>query len=171
MKLNFKILTLILFSSILTMSCNDDDENEPEPDLITFLCCDENPFENENVDNLDQSLGEINVFPFFTPNGDAYYDVFGIENIEHYPNNSVKLYNLNNDIVYSTENYNYSNNALGWTNSANLESGTYKYKVVIEDEQTFVEYGYVCLVKTAEDGTGYSFSECLPLGSIDPILN
>ncbi len=169
--MKFKLLTLIFICSFLTLSCNDDNENESEPESITYLCCEENPFENQNVDILDQTNGEIYIYPLFTPNGDAYYDTFPILNIQHYPNNSVTLYNLNDDIVYSVENYGNTND-LGWANFDDLESGSYKYKVVIENEQTFVEYGYVCLVRTAEDGADFSFfTECsLEGGYIDPII-
>ncbi len=41
---------------------------------------------------------------------------------------------------------------------------------MIENEQTFVEYGYVCLIKTAEDGAGFSFTSEGSLNFFDPIL-
>ncbi|NQY29892.1 MAG: gliding motility-associated C-terminal domain-containing protein [Flavobacteriaceae bacterium] len=181
MKLSFKILTLILLSSILSIGCNDDNENvqqtetEPEPELITYLCCGENPFENQNIDNLDQSSGVINIVPVFTPNGDGILDVFTINNIGLYSNNLVTIYNLNNEIIFSTGNYNNGSNSYGWSNGNNdFESGTYKYKIVIENEQTYLQYGYVCLVKTPEDRAGiYFYNECLDHDNNngpDPIL-
>ncbi|WP_299902065.1 gliding motility-associated C-terminal domain-containing protein [uncultured Aquimarina sp.] len=168
MNLNFKTITLILLNLIILLSCNESDD--PETELLTFLCCKENPFLSQNIDNLDQSNGEINVSPVFTPNGDGFYDRFGIENIDLYSPNSVTLFNLNDEIVYSTQDYSNFNNFLGG-NDTNLESGTYKYKVVVENEQTFLKFGYVCIVKTPEDGDGFSFSsECSLIDFFDPIL-
>jgi len=171
MNIKFKLAPLIFICLVLTFSCNNGDENESESESITYLCCNENPFVSQNVDNLDQTNGEISIYPIFTPNGDAYYDTFLIENIQHYPNNFVTLYDLNNDIVYTAENYGNTND-FGWMNFDDLESGSYKYKVVIENEQTFVEYGYVCLVRTVEDGANFSFfTECSSFEPyFDPII-
>jgi len=161
-----KKFTLLLVA-IIFISCSDN-QTAPEPELEAFLCCGENPFLSENINNLDQSLGEISIIPVFTPNNDGVNDIFRIENIELYSYNSVTLYDLNNNIVYSTENYDSESNHLGGTNT-DLETGTYKYKIVIKNEQTFVEYGYVCLVKGTNNIPDFSFkTEC----SInDPVLN
>ena len=170
MKLKAKFLTLTLLTSIIITNCNEGN-NEPfiQPELETFLCCGENPFISQNIDNLDQTNGEIIIYPVFTPNGDGFYDYFGIENIDLYSYNSVTLFDLDDNIVYTTENYEYQTNALGG-NDISLESGTYKYKVVVENEQTFVEFGYVCIVKTAEDGAGFSFVTECSMTDFDPIL-
>ncbi len=154
----------------MTIGCNEDNEPEQQPETETFLCCGENPFASENIDNLDQSPGEINVFPVFTPNGDAYNDTFRIENLDLYPNNSVTLYDLNDNEIFSTDNYG-NNNFYG--GNLNIEDGSLKYKIVVENEQTFVEYGYVCVVTwNGEGDSEFSFYNECSLGSnfFDPII-
>ncbi|WP_344712831.1 gliding motility-associated C-terminal domain-containing protein [Winogradskyella damuponensis] len=107
--------------------------------------------------------------PVFTPNGDAFNDTFGFINMALYQNITVTIFDLDDNTIYSSENYELPDNV--WpVNVDSLDSGTYKYKVVIENEQTFVEYGYVCLVKTPEDGAEFSFVNECSLDFFDPIL-
>ncbi|WP_431137569.1 gliding motility-associated C-terminal domain-containing protein [Psychroserpens mesophilus] len=168
--MKLKNLTLILLLSIVTISCNEDNESEQQPEPEVFLCCGENPFELENIDNLDQSAGELNVVPIFTPNGDGYHDTFWIENIDLYPNNSLTLYDINDNVVFTIDNYGINNLYGGFLN---IENGTLKYKIVIENEQTFVEFGYVCVVTgIGESDDDFSFyNECsLEAGYFDPLI-
>ena len=150
MKLNRKLLHLILLTSILIVSCNDNNETAPEPEETTFLCCGVNPFAAQNVDNLDQSAGEVTVFPYTTSNGDGVHDYFGAINLELYPNNTVTIFDLNDNVVYTaTDYYGQDFSALFPNNNevadGTIPIGTYKYKLVIENEQTYVDVGYFCL--------------------------
>lgn len=99
-------------------SCSD--KTEQEPKLDTFLCCGENPFSNSNIDNLDQTIGEIIPSGAFTPNGDGINDSFKIQNIEFYTNHSVIIYDIDNNIVYETTNYE-NNPFLGVNQSDNSQ--------------------------------------------------
>lgn len=170
MKLNLKFLNLTIICLSLLTSCNDNNESINEPETETFLYCGENPFINQNINNLDQTAGEIKVFPLLTANGDNNNDYFSVENLEQYSFNSVTLYDLNNNIVFSTENYGGTNLYGG---NLNIEDGSLKYKVVVQNEQTFVEYGYVCIVTGIGEGdNNFSFfSECsLGAGFFDQII-
>ncbi|RKE89072.1 T9SS type B sorting domain-containing protein [Ichthyenterobacterium magnum] len=174
-------LTLILIALFLNYGC-DDSNDEPEPELETFLCCGENPFANSNVDNLDQTLGEIEAVGMFTPNNDGFNDHFEIQNIEFYQNNTVTIYDLDDNVVFETQSYNNvdetvfpqnpSENAFLGLNQADdseLEFGSYKYKIVIENEETFLEYGYVCFIREPEQANGMSFINCID-SQFDPII-
>ncbi len=163
-------LLCFLFLAACTSNNDPNPDPDPDPDPVapSFLCCDTNPFLSQNVDNLNQSAGEINVLRVFTPNGDGFYDYFVVENLHLYGTNSITLYDLSDQVVYSTQNYGSQNNLLGGPN-INLDSGTYKYKLVIENENTFTEFGYVCLVKSSNDLNGFSFSSQCGVTD-DPIL-
>ena len=168
----------------MTFSCNDNnDEPETEPELETFLCCGENPFASSNIDDLDQTLGEIEAVGMFTPNGDGYNDHFEIQNIEFYENNIVTIYDLEDNVVFETQSYNNidetvfpqnpSENAFLGLNQADgseLEFGSYKYKIVIENESTFLEYGYICFVREPEQASEISIFDCIESPVFDPIL-
>jgi len=180
MKSKSTLLPLLLLGSILTLSCNDDNEGEPE--VETFLCCGQNPFANSNINNLDQAFGAIEPVEFFTPNGDGYNDHFEIQNIEFYENNTVTIYDLEDNIVFETQSYNNidetvfpqnptENSFIGENQITNseLEFGTYKYKIIIENEDTFLRYGYLCFIREAEQANGMGFYDCIE-SPFDPIL-
>ncbi|WP_053976668.1 T9SS type B sorting domain-containing protein [Mangrovimonas xylaniphaga] len=177
MKRKTLFLSGILLSFSLIFNCNGNSDSEPEQ--VTFLCCGDNPFANLNVDNLDQSLGEIKAMDALTPDGDGKNDIFIIENIELYPNNTVTIFDLNDNIVFNKSNYlseyNYSTSFYGLNQSDNSElpTGTYKYKIVVENDETFVEYGYVCLVRYFSDLDNlgdFSFIICNAKDEHDPFL-
>ncbi|WP_336127796.1 gliding motility-associated C-terminal domain-containing protein [Mesoflavibacter sp. CH_XMU1422-2] len=172
MKNRITILFTIILSFFLTFSCNDnDDEPEQEPELETFLCCGENPFSNSNVDNLDQTMGEIIPSGAFSPNGDGLNDTFAIQNIDLYANNTVIIYDIDDNVVFETNNYE-TNPFVGLnqSNSSELPFGTYKYKIVIENETTFVEFGYVCLIRNFSESGDFSFINCTAEDPNDPLL-
>lgn len=184
------ILLTFITSIFILNGCNNDDESTSETEAEKFLCCGENPFESLIVDNLDQSaLGIIEPIEIFTPNSDGINDHFEIENLEFYPNNIVTIYDLDNNVVFERENYNDVDesipgipanlNAFQGVNPSNnsvLESGSYKYKIVVENENTYLQLGYVCFVRNYEDYSGddiniegISFFECMN-GFFDPII-
>ncbi len=173
MKLNMKNLKLILLTAIISLSCNDNNEPAQEPELETFLCCGENPFISDNIDNLDQTNGEIIPFPYTTSNQDGYNDKFEVENLDLYPNNTVTIFDLDDNTVYSASDYSsllYSEKFPNLDDITNgiIPIGTYKYKIVIENEQTFTEYGYFCVF---ESDTSFvsGLIEC-GNGQYDPVV-
>lgn len=149
--------------SFVNYSCSSNKDSEQK----TFLCCGENQFQNKNIDNLDQTAGKINVINVFTPNGDGVNDCFDIENIDKYSFNNLTIYDLNDKILFTTENFGKKGNV---SCGDGYKSGTVKYKLVVENEQTFVEYGYICIVKTLDDGKVFSTETKCIFPFFDPII-
>jgi len=162
--------SLIVLITILFIQCKNDEKTEVE-EPQTFLCCTSRaPFETENIDilNLENTDGFI-IPDVFSPNMDSMNDSFviqftsleGLVSLEHI---SVIIYDLEDNIVF--ENINLDINGGNWfdgkdQNGEELYFGSYKYKVVIENEQTFVKYGYVCLVRNHSEIGDFDFSSCL----------
>jgi hypothetical protein len=168
------VLTLLI---VAFTSCGDDDNNQDED--VFAGCCSDDPVFGPNVDNLDHSIGgEISVSDIVTPNGDGNFDLFGVINIENYPNHTVTIYNSEDEIVLESNNYGSSTNEIfPWLQASGIfeavdgiADGTYKYKVVIEDEQTFFKSGTFCLFTNDPVVEQQNFSECLDAGEFDPIL-
>lgn len=161
-----KVLPLILLCLIIVISCNDNKINKPQTE--NYLCCTGDQFISDNINNLDESLGKIKIIPIFTPNGDGINDIFKIENIDLYPSNSVTLYDLDDNIIFSTDNYGSKNYYGG---NLNIKNGSLKYKVIVKNEQTFVQYGYVCVVTEAKSDSTFNLSsKCLLPDFNDPII-
>ncbi|WP_040278844.1 T9SS type B sorting domain-containing protein [Psychroserpens damuponensis] len=172
-----QIKFLIILSSIFTLfACGNDDNNTQETQDVFEGCCSPDPVFGPNVDNLDQSAGEIKVDNIFTPNGDAFNDVLEIENIDLYDNHSVTIYDINDNIIFESNNYGNENDLFpigqqGENGVVGTPDGTYKYKVVIENEGTFRESGTFCLF-TQFMNVEQNFSECNPLEEgFDPIIS
>jgi len=166
-----KYLFAILCCSIL-FGCNNND-NEPEEVVQNIFegCCSDLPVFGDNVDMLDQSQGEINIPKIVTVNGDAFNDAFWIENIELYPNHIITIYDPSDTVVFESMEYNGFANFFPQVVDNNYDAiveGTYKYKIVIENEQTFMKSGTFCLL-TGFQPDNVSFSECDPI-PVDPVL-
>nr|WP_299383890.1 gliding motility-associated C-terminal domain-containing protein [Allomuricauda sp.] len=103
--------------------------------------------DNDGMPNyLDSDLGptqvdEIDVINVITPNGDGIHDVFTINNLEDYPNNTVKIYNRWGVQVYATKAYNTNGNVFDGTSEGRvtvnkdnkLPVGTYFYVIDYQD--------------------------------------
>ncbi|MCK8143326.1 gliding motility-associated C-terminal domain-containing protein [Flavobacterium sp. I-SCBP12n] len=159
-----RIVFFIFLILLVNYSCNSNDSNTEQK---TFLCCGENPLQSKNINNLDQTAGKINVISVFTPNEDGINDCFLVENLYKYSFNSLTIYDLNDKILFTTENYGKNSNSFC---GDNIKSGTVKYKLVVKNEQTFVEYGYVCIVKTEEEGKVFSAETECTFPFDDPII-
>ena len=159
------------------MSC-EDDNNENEEDVFAG-CCSGLPAYGEDVDNLDQSQGIIVADNIFTPNSDGINDFFPIENISLYNNHVVTIYNSNDEVIFESNNYGSSFDEFfpphaiqGEFGVEGIPDGTYKYKIVVENEQTFKKSGFFCLFTNNPELEQQNFAECDPLepGEFDPIL-
>ncbi len=155
--------SLILILIIFLYSCPDDDITDEQP-ILDYSCCSQNPFESINVDNLDQSQGEITFAPFFTPNNDGHKDRWFVRNLHLYSNGSIEIFDSNNQSVYFLSDL---NQYPGW-NGNNLSEGIYRYKLIIENEQTYLQQGYLCLILSRD--TELSTAECDP-SDFDPIID
>lgn len=161
------ILLIVIISGLLFNGCNNDDESTPEAE--TFLCCGVNPFESSNVDNLDQStLGIIEPIEIFTPNQDAFNDVMSILNLRFYENSFVTIFDLNDNIVYEHTGQGAYFDGINQNDNSVLPFGTYRYRIVVQNESTFLRIGYVCLLRDGNDAEGMSFAECIQ--TFDPII-
>lgn len=160
---------------LLLLGCNNDDDNGNNQQEVNVFqgCCSDAPVFGDNVDVLDQSLGEIaDISRIVTASGDGYNDYFGVENLELYDNRMVTIYKNDNTVVYESSNYGVGNNFFPQIINGNyndIVAGTYKYKIVIENEQTFLKSGTFCLVDISGQPEDVSFSDCgeCPL---DPLL-
>ncbi|WP_396592097.1 Ig-like domain-containing protein [Allomuricauda sp. R78024] len=99
-------------------------------------------FPNYLDSDLDQSqVDEVDVINVITPNGDGIHDVLTINNLEDYPNNTVKIYNRWGVLVYVTKAYNTTGNVFDGTSEGRvtvdqdnkLPVGTYFYIIDYED--------------------------------------
>ncbi|MFP4287865.1 MAG: gliding motility-associated C-terminal domain-containing protein [Bacteroidota bacterium] len=73
--------------------------------------------ETLTTQNCDLTIPNV-----FTPNGDGVNDLFEIENLEYYPENTIVIYNRHGKKVF--EENNYENN---WWDGGNFAQGTYYY--------------------------------------------
>ncbi len=162
---------------IVNTSCNNDDEKQEED--VFAGCCSPEPAFGSNVDNLDQSQGEIIIDNLFTPNNDGVNDLLQIDNIGLYDNHTVTIYNDNDAMVFESSNYGNSlgeyfpNVPYGEFGVEGLPDGTYKYKVIVENEQTFSKSGFFCMFTNNPPLETQNFSECNPLepGEFDPLIS
>jgi gliding motility-associated-like protein len=95
------------------------------------------------------NLCDITIPEAFTPNGDGFNDVFVIDGIELYPNNTISIFNRWGVLVYQETNY--KNNWDGSTQSKftiggdDLPSATYYYVFETKNENAEVLKGYIYL--------------------------
>ncbi|WP_053990589.1 gliding motility-associated C-terminal domain-containing protein [Mangrovimonas sp. TPBH4] len=167
MTLNHKRLALFFVSALALIGCTNNDNNQTEEEL--YLCCKENALAANDVNNLDQNAGTITPFPYMTPDGDGYNDFFIIENIEEYPNNTVTIYDMQDNLVFSAENYNNSFDTSFWGVNENLPNGSYRYKIIVEDEATYIANGYLCLIIDFDQEPKFISSECAEV-KFDPMI-
>lgn len=177
MKNYITFLAIVLIMMPL-VSCGDDDNNQEEDAFAG--CCSEDPVFGPNVDNLDQSIGgEISVSDIVTPNGDGIFDLFGIINIQNYDNHIVTIYNSDDEVVLESTDYGTDiSEFFPWQQASgsfealeDIPDGTYKYKIVIENEETFLKSGNFCLFTNDPVVEQQNFSECLDAGEFDPTLS
>jgi len=119
---------------------NDDADNDGTPDYL-------------DSDLVTITENRITVFNVVTPNNDGVHDVLKIENIENFPNNTVKIFNRWGVLVFVTNAYGSNGNIFDGTSQGRvtvdqdnkLPVGTYFYIIDYEDETGFMrqESGYL----------------------------
>ncbi|WP_445385508.1 Ig-like domain-containing protein [Robiginitalea sp. IMCC44478] len=98
---------------------------------------------------------ELIVYNVVTPNNDGSHDVLKIENIENFPNNTIKIYNRWGVLVYTTRAYNSNGNVFDGTSQGRatidqdnkLPVGTYFYILDYENDNGLMKTrsGYIYL--------------------------
>ena len=84
---------------------------------------------------------ELVIYTGFSPNGDNINDYLRIDNIEAYPNNTLRVYNRWGNLVYEKESYSNANPWNGTFNEIFLPDGTYYVMIDLGDgEETIVKY-------------------------------
>ncbi|MET3019466.1 gliding motility-associated C-terminal domain-containing protein [Flavobacterium hydatis] len=113
-----------------------------------------NPIDSDTTNNK----GEVSVTPVclvvyneFTPNNDGANDVFKIDCIENYPNNSLNVYNRYGSLVYKQDHYNNDwdgmANVSGAINKGDkLPAGTYYYVLDIGADG-IVKTGWLSIIR------------------------
>lgn len=109
---------------------NDDSDNDGIPNYL-------------DSDLVDEEEDEIKVIQIMTPNGDDNYDTLHINNINDYPNNTVKIYNRWGVQVFVTKAYNNETNNFDGTSAGRvtinqdnkLPTGTYFYIIDYENDE------------------------------------
>ena len=89
---------------------------------------------------------KLKIYPnnILTPNGDGYNDTWKVKNIEYYPDNSVKVYNVNSVLVRELPNYKGDWDGTT-TGGLKLPSGTYYYIITLKSGEA-LEKGYLTIL-------------------------
>lgn len=154
------------FLMLILISCSSDDL-QSNLETINYNCCDTSPFADTNVDNLNQSRGELEFYGFATPNGDGINDAWGIKNLQLYENFTLKIFDVDGNLLYQADDSNTESRVFFPQNGQfDDKDEVFRYELVIENESTFLNQGYFCLftgMKTRPAGQCTSFFP-------DPIL-
>ncbi|WP_316796455.1 MBG domain-containing protein, partial [Pedobacter agri] len=86
----------------------------------------------------------LNATNILTPNGDGVNDVWTVENIDLYPDNTVRIFDKAGKVVFSVKGY--QNNWAGTFNGGNLTEGTYYY-IIDFGQGIGVKKGYITIVR------------------------
>lgn len=118
-------------------------------DSIKYEVCDGGNLCTTAVAFIQVGYPSFKIYDGVSPNGDGKNDYWRIDGIEQYPNNSVKIFDRFNNLVYATSSYTNENN--NWTGQANhgefrstLPEGTYYYSVNLGDGEHPIS-GFVML--------------------------
>jgi gliding motility-associated-like protein len=91
----------------------------------------------------------LRVYKGISPNGDGYNDLWIIDGIDQFPDNTIRVFDRWGKLVYSVDNYN--NEDRVWDGNANvgggkiLPNGSYFYRIDVEGKEMLK--GYVELLK------------------------
>ncbi len=86
-----------------------------------------------HIENEFKDTSELYIPPAFTPNQDGINDDWAIKNIDKYPNATVSVFNLNNELVFHSQGY-----GEPWTGKQNgvlQPPGEYKYEINLRENE------------------------------------
>ena len=120
---------------------------------ITSELFDPNDFSAYTLGSVLKAGSGINVYTFFSPNGDGINETFVIEGLETSPDNELFIFNRWGVEVYNAQNYNNANRAFRGISEGRvtvsqgeqLPEGTYFYVIEYIDDQnqTIKKAGYL----------------------------
>jgi gliding motility-associated-like protein len=90
---------------------------------------------------------ELNIAEGFTPNGDGINDTWVIYNLVNYPNSSVRVFNKNGVLVFSSSNYQNDWNGNYQGRSEMLPTGSYFYQIDLGSDGTIDKQGWMYITK------------------------
>jgi len=103
--------------------------NDSIPDLFTYAICMDAICDTATVTVFVDCTSERNfvIYNALSPNGDGVNDVFQIDGIEDYPNNTVQIFNRWGNMVFEMVGYKNEWNGNWGRRNAQLPDGTYFY--------------------------------------------
>jgi len=106
-----------------------------QTDMLALKSRLQNALTNMKTAEEQKLANDTAIFPanLVTPNGDGRNDTWLIRNIDNYKKNSVKVFSINGQLIYSRQNYDNSWNAT--YNGAPLMDGAYVY-IIDKGDQT-----------------------------------
>jgi len=132
-------------------ACDDDDDNDGILDGFDNCPFIYNPgqedIDNDGIGDICDKV-EINVSEAITPDGDGVNDTWFINNIQNYPNNSVKVYNRWGDLIFSKNNYQNDWNGSFVNNGNNIpDASSYYYQIDLDGNGSIDYDGWIYITK------------------------
>jgi len=113
--------------------------NDSIPEMFDYVICNETICDTATVTIFVNCVNnrEFVIYNALSPNADGVNDVFQIDGIEDYPNNSVKIFNRWGNTVYEMHGYKNEWNGNWGRQGELLPDGTYFYLFDTGEGETF----------------------------------